>query len=218
MRPGDREVRPLLEHSPMEGLQLPSKQRPAERVLTDDEIRIVWATATTWARPAVGAFAQLAVLLGQRPTEIVLMRRSELDLVNRLWTIPGSRRKNSRTHAVPLAPLAVEILEAHLAATPGDKDRVFRLDAYNHRLWWQPFRDACMAAGCELFTRRDLRRTVATGCGRLGVPRQTISLVLGHTSMPGTAAVTAVYDWAERLDEVRDALEKWARHVAAITA
>ncbi len=46
-----------------------------------------------------------------------------------------------------------------------------------------------MAVGCDLFTRRDLHPTVATGCGQLGGPRQTISLVLGHTSMLGTAAV-----------------------------
>jgi hypothetical protein len=50
------------------------------------------------------------------------------------------------------------------------------------------------------------------------VPRQTISLILGHTPMPATAAVTAVYDWAERLDDCRAALEKWAQHVAVITA
>jgi hypothetical protein len=54
---------------------------------------------------------------------------------------------------------------------PSDKDRALGLDAYNHRL-------------C---------RSVATACGRPGVPRQTIPLILGHTSMPGVA-VTAAYD------------------------
>ena len=40
------------------------------------------------------------------------MEWSEIDLAAKVWTLPASRSKNWRAHAVPLAPQAIEILES----------------------------------------------------------------------------------------------------------
>ena len=60
----------------------------------------------------------------------------------------------------------------------------------------------------------DLRRTAASGMGRLGVARETIALVLNHVDRGPRA--TAVYDRFDRLPEKRAALDRWAREVARI--
>lgn len=61
-------------------------------------------------------------------------------------------------------------------------------------------------------------RAQPTGRARLGASSELVSRILGHKAVQGTIAVTAVYDRYDRLEERRAALEKWARHVAAVSA
>src|SRR5260221_11553829 len=63
------------------------------------------------------------------------------------------------------------------------------------------------------FGFHDLRATCATGAGRLGAPPHVIALLLGHQAIPGTPHVTSRYDRADRLPEVRQALNRWGEYV-----
>jgi hypothetical protein len=58
---------------------------------------------------------------------------------------------------------------------------------------------------------RDIRRTVATGLGKLKVTPVTISRVLDHT-IQGIGQVTHVYAKYDFLEEKREALDLWGRH------
>ena len=62
---------------------------------------------------------------------------------------------------------------------------------------------------------RDIRRTVATGLGRLKVTPVTISRILDHT-IQGIGQVTHVYAKYDFLEEKRDALDLWGRHLATL--
>jgi hypothetical protein len=62
---------------------------------------------------------------------------------------------------------------------------------------------------------RDIRRTVATGLGRLKVTPVTISRVLDHT-IQGIGQVTHVYAKYDFLEEKREALDLWGRYVAVM--
>jgi predicted HTH domain antitoxin len=62
-----------------------------------------------------------------------------------------------------------------------------------------------------------LRATCATGAGRLGAPPHVIAVLLGHHGVPGTPHVTSRYDRADRLPEVRQALDRWGEHVEELT-
>ncbi len=63
----------------------------------------------------------------------------------------------------------------------------------------------------------DLRRTVASGLARFQTPPHVIEAVLNHRS--GTiSGVAAVYNRYSYLDEKRQALDAWARHVAGLAA
>lgn len=61
----------------------------------------------------------------------------------------------------------------------------------------------------------DLRRTVATGLQKLGIRLEVTEAVLGHVS-GSRAGVVGIYQRYGFADEKRDALAKWAAHVAAI--
>ncbi len=50
------------------------------------------------------------ILTATRTSETLGARWQEIDLENRVWTIPGERMKSRRPHRVPLSPAAIGIL------------------------------------------------------------------------------------------------------------
>jgi integrase len=163
---------------------------------------------------------KMLLLLGQRSTETLEMRWSDLDLTAEIpaWTIPGRFRKGHRLHVVPLAPFTSTIL-AELRAITGDKTRVFAdvSSANAERDWWGVIRTRAMSDDIrERFTRHDLQSTCATGCSRLGAAESTVSRILGHAVIAGTVPVTARYDRFAHLPERAAALKAWAAHVEGL--
>ena len=67
-------------------------------------------------------------------------------------------------------------------------------------------------SGVTDWTVHDIRRTVATGLGRLGVQQDVIERVLNH----GRGILEKTYNVHQYRDEKRAALEAWARHVDQI--
>ena len=61
----------------------------------------------------------------------------------------------------------------------------------------------------EPWSIHDLRRTVGTGLGKLGISRFIIARILNHADR----TVTGIYDRYEYLDEKRRALEAWGRYL-----
>src|SRR5580704_842933 len=90
--------------SPIERLSpkdLIGKREPRERTLIDAELRKVWLAAEAMGYP-YGPVFRLLILTGQREREVADMSWSEIDLGNRLWTVPAGRMKGGSAHAVPL--------------------------------------------------------------------------------------------------------------------
>jgi integrase len=61
----------------------------------------------------------------------------------------------------------------------------------------------------EPWTIHDLRRTIGTGLGKLGISRFIIARVLNHADR----TVTGIYDRHEYLAEKRSALDAWAAYL-----
>jgi integrase len=208
-----------------------------ERTLTDDELRALWQcldTAPTTdgitVSPAITIAIKLAAVTLQRRAEVVEMSHDEIDRAARIWTIPGRRTKNGRTHVVPLSDLALRLLDDAVAVQVGKKrgspflfpssrtgDKPMRPVALNIAWYRSVVRSdkpsPIGADGRLRITPHDLRRTGATAITseRIGMPRFIVSQVLNHTSdSGGTAAVTAVYDRNAYLKEKRAALNAWA--------
>jgi integrase len=204
--------RGLIDASPCAGLKSPTKQKPRDRVLSDDELASVWRAATQVGYP-VGPITQLLILTGQRRGEVAGMRWSDIDLKEALWTLPGELTKNARPHQVPLSQEASRIISSlpqlddlYVFPARGRKQQPFmgfnkgklRLDA---------------ASGVEEWTFHDLRRTAATGMAQLGVPPHVVERVLNHVS--GTfGGVAGIYNRFGYLPEMRAAMEAWDARVS----
>jgi integrase len=179
-----------------------------DRVLSDDEIRAIWA-ASELVSP-FGAIVRLALLTGQRRDEIAGMEWAELDLGAGLWVIPAGRYKTGIEHAVPLPSSTVALLrslprvcERYVFSTrPGT-----RFSGYSKA-------KAALDRWAEVrgWRLHDARRTVRTRLAALRVDPDTAERVLGHV----IGGVRGVYDRHAYLDEKRDALERWAAHLAGI--
>ncbi|MGZ3328753.1 MAG: tyrosine-type recombinase/integrase, partial [Xanthobacteraceae bacterium] len=78
-----------------------------ERILTDDEIRAVWA-ATADNSP-FSALVRVLLLTGARRNEISGMRRHEIE--DGIWTLPASRSKTKTAITRPLSRAAIAMLD-----------------------------------------------------------------------------------------------------------
>jgi integrase len=171
-----------------------------ERVLSPAEVWRLWKA--TEPEGLAGLALRFMLLTAARVREATLLPRSELNLAARLWTLPAARNKGGRERAIPLSAQAVAVLNRARSLHDGEPvfDRVrvgeciSRLRAAMGGSSWQP---------------RDLRRTAATLCARLGADPFVVALVLGHAHpderMP---AVTRTYLRWNYEDKVRAALDR----------
>lgn len=86
--------RGIVETNPCEGVKAPSPERSRDRVLSDDELRLLWLATTTIGEP-FGPLVRMLILTGQRLREVGAMSDREIDTTGRLWTIPGSEQRTT---------------------------------------------------------------------------------------------------------------------------
>jgi integrase len=114
----------VLTESPCSGVRRPVDETPRERVLTDEELQVIWKATSAFDYP-FGPLWRVLLLTGQRREEVAGMEWSELSLTGNWpeWKLPGDRTKNKRPHAVPLSPLAVSMIDGLPRATSIGPDR-----------------------------------------------------------------------------------------------
>lgn len=204
--------------NPFAGLKL-KKVDDRERVLSEEELKAVWAAAGKLGDPYTGIL-RLLVLTGQRLSEIADLRWSEVNLAKKQLELPGARTKNKRAHIVALSPAAVEILEhARENKIKSEMGLVFTISG-DQLNGWSKLRERLYKAVDEALEKppadwviHDIRRSVATHMAEdLKIPPHIIDRVLNH-STGVIKGVMATYNRAEYLDERRDALEAWGRYV-----
>ena len=221
-----------VESNPCAGVHSPAGPKARDRVLTADEIRWFWVASESVDAPSApgaprlfGPLLKLLLLTGQRRNEVAGMRRNELH-DDGTWHLPGSRTKNGRGHIVPLSPLVRELI-ASVKAKPGSP-LIFTTTGTTPVSGWSRMKDrldvAMLAAAREEgrtvsqpWRLHDLRRSAVTGMVELRVPPHVVELVVNHIS--GTrAGVAGTYNRSELMEERKEALERWATHVARIVA
>jgi integrase len=215
--------RDIISISPAAGVRMPAELVSRDRVLDDDELRLVWKASGTLSEP-FGAFVRMLMLTGQRRDEVARMTDDEL--AGDLWTIPGDRAKNGEPHLVPLSPEALGVLAE--VTRIGPANFVFSTTGRTAISGYSKAKTALDAAVAKLakdegrdplagWTLHDLRWSCATGLARLGVPVHVTELVLNHRS-GSRAGIVGVYQRHQYLDERRAALEAWGRHLLGLTA
>jgi integrase len=213
-----------LERSPLEGVDPPPAVPSRDRVLSDDELALVWGGAESISWPFEGLI-KLLILTGQRREEVAGLAWEELNRAERVWVLPAARAKNGKPHLVPLSSAAVAVLDGvsgnqrwparGLVFTTTGKTPVSGFSKAKRRL------DEYLSVGLgeqpSAWRLHDVRRTVATGLQRLGVRFEVTEAVLNHVSgsRGGIAGVYQRYEWS---DEKRWALDAWGDRIEQLTA
>ncbi len=213
-----------LDRSPLDRVKfadLIGLMEPRSRVLTDDELRLVWRAAERLAYPH-GTLIQALMLTGQRLNEIAGARWAEIE--NDALVVPPERMKGKQAHSVPLTPAMIRLMEK----VPRFKDGAFIFSAsHGHRPVGgfsskararldreiAALRDKDGVAGeIAPFVIHDIRRTVRTRLSSLGVLPLVAELVIAHRQ----GGVHGIYD-RHRFDaEKRAALAAWEGQLMAI--
>jgi integrase len=205
----------LADANPVVGTNKATDEIARDRVLSDDELRLVWSCAGSGG---YGVIVRLLMLLGQRREEVAAMRWSELDLNKRLWRLAGERTKNALPHDVPLPDAAIDLLAAR--GRRAGRDLVFGEGIGPFQGWSNAKRalnNRLQAAGMAAPWRlHDLRRTVATRMADLGVQPHVVEAILNHIS-GHKAGVAGIYNRSIYAPEKREALQKWAEYIAALS-
>ena len=85
------------------------KERARTRVLSDEEIRIIWPALGEAG--TFGALVKTLLLTAQRRDEVAQMSRKEIG-GDAIWTIPAERYKTKRPNFVPLSKAALALIDA----------------------------------------------------------------------------------------------------------
>ena len=207
-------ARDALTFSPVTGVERPHKEKIRSRVLTDDELRVLWLACGH--EGASGEAIRLMILTGARRGEVGEMSRREVDQDHQLWNLPAERTKNGRPHTIPLSTQAWTLIEARPRFA--GCDFVFTIDGKRVVNNWDEVKHRISAkAGITASSWRlhDLRRTCASGMQKLGIQVPVIEKALNHIS--GTfRGIVGVYQTHDYADEVCIALQRWADRVDEI--
>jgi integrase len=191
----------LITTNPCANANLPPKGAARERVLTDAELVAFWRACDELDPPMRGVF-RLLLLTGQRLNEVARMKWDEV--VGDVWTLPASRTKNKREHAVPLTRGMLDIIES----MPRVCEYVFTNDGRRPAANFPKDRVAAIMRSADHWTLHDLRRTAATGMARAGADLHVIERALNHVS-GSFGGIVGVYQRYRYADEMRRALEAW---------
>jgi integrase len=212
----------LTDENPVSGTGRLAKEISRDRVLSDEELRLIWEHS---GAGQYGLIVKLLLLTGQRREEVAGMQWDELDFTSESWLMDASRTKNSRKHSVPLSPLVLELL----ASIPprGDRALCFGTRVGPFSGWSKAKTTLDQRINAALrstnpkakplapWRLHDLRRTAATRMADLGTQPHVVEAVLNHVS-GHKAGIAGVYNHAAYATEKRAALLLWSEHISQL--
>jgi integrase len=201
----------LLETNPVSLIPKAIERGPRSRLLSDDELALIWQALDA---DDYGTVVRLLILTGLRRGEIGELLWSEIDLAANLITVPPSRTKNGRAHLLPMSSAVRGVIEAR--PRQADRDRVFRMSAWNNAKVALDKRIAEIGDGpLAPWCLHDIRRLFSTRLhDELGVAPHIVETLLGHTGHK--SGVSGTYNLATYLPESRRALDRWSDRVMSI--
>lgn len=203
--------REMIDTHPLAGVRPPRPVAARDRILTDDEIRFLWAVESDG-----GDLARLALLTAQRRGTLAAMRWDQVDEARRVWTVPADTMKSGKLHEVPLCDTALAILSErphlggpHVFGIGTNGTRPY--DGFSNGF---PLLRGPAEPGLEPWRFHDLRRTSVTLAQRAGCPLDAIRALTQHKA-PGVIGVYARHAYAE---EKRDVVERIEKQILSLSA
>ena len=191
-------------------------ERKQLRFLNDDEIRLVWEAAISWAR-SVGLL-RFALLLGQRRGKLgsndAAMKWSDISK-DGVWTINVEEREKGTASQIKLPKIVQEII----AQQPRIAGNPYVLECQHQRRPFNTFSRgmnelrALLPDGMRNLSMHDLRRTARKLMSRAAVRPDVAELAIGHC----IKGIQAIYDDVREYQAMIDhAFECVAKEVETI--
>lgn len=200
----------------------PTEETARDRILSDEELRLVWHVAGKTG--TLGGIVRMLLLTGARKGEVAAMRHSQIGK-DGIWTLPGELTKNREPLHLPLSKDAFNVIAAQDRVD--EQDIVFSIGGKCEFKNWghskadfdkrilRRLKAQARANGDDPSEVRpllnwrlhDLRRTARSLMARAKVRPDHAERVLNHK----IGGVEGTYDRHSYVDEKRDALERLAR-------
>jgi integrase len=208
-----------LEHNPVLTVKKTvTRKLRGQRALSREEVLQLWGTQFL-TKPMLLAL-KLLLATGQRVEEVLHATWAEFDLPQKVWVIPGERRKTrgktSEPHIVPLTDFHLRLLEEIKGETA---DSVYLFPATGGGT---PRRYDVLTGAVSKYVKRteiasfsprDIRRTFKTLTGAMGIALDVRNRLQGHAM---TDVGSVHYDRYDYLTEKRAAMQVWTTGLAEI--
>jgi integrase len=180
-----------------------TRERARDRILSDDEIRLIWSRA----EGTFGDLVKLLLLTGQRREKVAAMRWDEIS-ADGIWSVPnGNRRQKGTGGELVLPAMALDIINAR----PRFSSNPFVFPGPSGASYFRTYargKHALDQATGPLphWQLHDLRRTARSLMSRVGIRIEVAENLLGHVQ-PG---IVGVYDRHRYVEEKAQALRQLA--------
>lgn len=155
---------------------------------------------------------QWQLLTMTRPAEAAEATWSEIDLDNKLWTIPPARMKMKREHIIPLSPQALAILET-MKPISGHREHIFPSMKSPHT---KPMNSQTVNAAIKRvgfagrLVAHGFRSIASTALNEHGFQPDVIEAALAHID---SNEVRRAYNRAIYLEQRREMMDWWGNFV-----
>lgn len=178
-----------LPFNPVLNIRRPSPGPGRNRRLSVEEEKRLLEAVDKHSNPMLRWIVRIALETGMRSSEIVTLRRSQVDLARRVVRLLET--KNTLPRTVPLTATATKLFREALdnPIRPLDADGLIffgepgkdkKRRPYNFNKVWL---DIKRAAGCADFRFHDLRHEAVSRFVEAGLSDQEVSAISGHKSM-----------------------------------
>lgn len=150
---------------------------------------------------------EFLILTATRTNEVIGARWSEINLKEKVWTLPKERMKAKVEHRVPLSPRCLEILKRARELAGEDSDYVFPGRTPGEPLSNMAFLMTLRRMGCT-FTAHGFRSTFRDWAAeRTNFPNDVCEAALAHSVKDKTEAA---YKRSDLFERRRDLMTTWA--------
>jgi integrase len=175
--------------------------------------------------PEIGAFStelakqeliaaralEFTILTAARAGEVIGARWDEINIAERLWTVPPERMKSGKEHRIPLSDAAMAIVGRMQAIRTGDY--IFPGRGGNSRIGHSTMREQLLRLGRRDLTVHGFRSTFRDWAAeRTNYPAEMAEMALAHSV---GSAVEQAYRRSDLFDRRRRLMDDWARYCAA---
>lgn len=177
-----------LTYNPVSNIRKPSPGDGRNRRLNAKEQASLLKHVDDHSNPMLGWIVRIAIETGMRSSEILTLRRNQIDLARRIVRLTDTKNDSART--VPLTKTATEQFRAALAnpIRPIDTDLIFfgepgktgKRRPYSFSTQWVAIRKK---AGIPDLHFHDLRHEAVSRLVEAGLSDQEVSAISGHKSM-----------------------------------